>query len=228
MKRHSNLWELPNYGITEASVYLHVPVSTLRYWAVGTRADPPLVRLAQLRPNPLLSFKNLVECYVLEVIRVSHGVNLRTLRYSLKIALEKFPSAHPFADYAISTHGDHVYLDDKLLVDLSKGGQLAIRDVLGSSLRRVHRDKLGLAQRLYPYLQKKHMLRPYEETPRTVVIDPGVSFGMPVLANSRISTGFLASRYRGGDSIPMLAQDYGRKEKEIEEALVWERAKQAA
>lgn len=229
MKRHSeDLLEIANYGVPEASAYLHVPVSTLRYWTLGTSSEQPLVRLAAIRPSPLLSFKNLVECYVLEVMRVAHRVSVRNIRYSLKTALEKYPSAHPFADYVISTRGNHIYLDDDLLVDLSRGGQLVIREFLASSLRRVDRDKLGLAKRLYPFLQKKEMLQAHLEAPRTVVIDPAVSFGMPVLANSRISTSFLASRYRGGDSISALARDYGRQEGEIEEALIWERAKSAA
>ena len=229
MKRiPEDILELANYGMPEASVYLHVPLTTLRYWTLGTTSERPLVKLAAVRPKPLLSFKNLVECYVLEVMRLSHGVNVRNIRYSLKTALDKYPSPHPFADDTISTRGNHVYLDDNLLVDLSRGGQLVFREFLASSLRRVDRDKLGLAKRLYPFMQKKEMLQAQREASRTVVIDPAVSFGMPVLANSRISTSFLASRYRGGDSILALARDYGRQEGEIEEALIWERAKQAA
>jgi uncharacterized protein (DUF433 family) len=229
MKRRSeDLLELANYGMPEASAYLHVPISTLRYWTLGTMSERPLVKLAAVRPKPTLSFKNLVECYVLEVMRVAHGVNVRNIRYALATALEKYESAHPFADYTISTKGNHIYLDENLLVDLSRGGQLVIREFLANSLRRVDRDKLGLAKRLYPFMQKKEMLEAHHEAPRTVVIDPAVSFGMPVLADSRIPTSFLASRYRGGDSIPTLARDYGRQEGEIEEALIWERAKQAA
>jgi uncharacterized protein (DUF433 family) len=150
------------------------------------------------------------------------------IRYSLQTALEKFPSEHPFADYTLGTKGNRIYLDDTLLVDLSKGGQLVFREFLGSSLKRVERDQKGMAERLYPFMNKSQMIREDQEQSRVVVIDPSVSFGMPVLANSRISTAILASRYRGGDSISKLAKDYGRNQREIEEALIWERAKQAA
>jgi uncharacterized protein (DUF433 family) len=223
-----DLLELPNYGLPEASLYLHVPISTLRYWVLGTEADRPLVRLASRHPRSLLSFKNLIECYVLEVIRLSHKIGLRTIRYSLATALSKYPSPHPFADYSLTTHNGHIYLDERDLVDLSKGGQFAFREFMDSSFRRVDRNQSGLAKRLFPFTEKAQMLQAQAEASRTVVIDPAVSFGMPVLADSRITTGFLASRYRGGDSISMLAKDYGRKEREIEEALIWERAKQAA
>jgi uncharacterized protein (DUF433 family) len=230
MKRRAqtDLLEIPNYGLPEASVYLHVPISTLRYWTLGTATERPLIKLNGRNPHPLLSFKNLVECYVLEVIRLSHNIHLRTIRYSLVTALDKYPSRHPFADYRLSTHDGHIYLDDHHLVDLSKGGQFAFREFMDSSFRRVDRNQSGLAERLFPFTKKAQMLPGKAEASRTVVIDPAVSFGMPVLAGSRITTGFLASRYRGGDSISTLAKDYGRKKREIEEALVWERAKQAA
>jgi uncharacterized protein (DUF433 family) len=57
-----------------------------------------------------------------------------------------------------------------------------------------------------------------------VIIDPNVSFGMPILINSRISTAFLLSRKKGGASISTLASDYGRSEAEIKEAIQLEEA----
>jgi uncharacterized protein (DUF433 family) len=61
-----------------------------------------------------------------------------------------------------------------------------------------------------------------EQPPKTVEINPAVCFGLPVLKDSRLTTGFLASRYRGGDSVPSIARSYGRPVAEIEEAIEWE------
>jgi uncharacterized protein (DUF433 family) len=228
MKRQSiNVLNVPNYGIPEASAYLHVPISTLRYWVIGNEREPALLRLAKRQPRPLLSFKNLVECYVLELIRVSHHVHVRTIRYSLETALNKYPSKHPFADYSLSTRHGHIYLDQEPLTDLSRGGQFVFRDILGDSLRRVERDETGIARRLFPFT-RKIQLQQTIPFPKLIVIDPRVAFGLPVLTDSRISTAFLAGRYRGGDSIAEMSHDYGRPEQEIEEALIWERAKEAA
>ena len=80
-----------------------------------------------------------------------------------------------------------------------------------------------MAKILFPFTSKQHMQTP-TTAPRPVVIDPNVSFGMPVLVNSRISTAFLLSRKKGGASVPQLAADYGRSEAEIEEALELEKA----
>jgi uncharacterized protein (DUF433 family) len=58
-----------------------------------------------------------------------------------------------------------------------------------------------------------------------VEINPAVCFGLPVLKDSRLTTGFLASRFRGGDSISSIAQSYGRPVAEIadiKEAIEWE------
>jgi uncharacterized protein (DUF433 family) len=223
------LSEVPNYGMSEASVYLHIPLSTLRYWTLGTDKEEPLVKAAIYRRQPLISFKGLVECYVLEVLRVAHKIDLRKIRYALKTAKEKYPSSHPFADYNLSTERGRIYLDEEpFLADLSVGAQYVIREFVQPALKRVQRNHKGIAERLYPFLRKSQITQTQYEPPRTIVIDPAVSFGMPVLANSRISTAFLASRYRGGDSIPMLARDYDREEREIKEALAWERATQAA
>ena len=57
--------EVPNYGFQEAVRYLHVPNSTLRYWM-----RPSINLLAPVdRERRLFSFKNLVECYVLNGLR---------------------------------------------------------------------------------------------------------------------------------------------------------------
>jgi len=49
-----------------------------------------------------------------------------------------------------------------------------------------------------------------------------VSFGRPILKDSGILSSVLASRYKAGDSIAVLARSYGRKESEIREAVEWE------
>lgn len=52
-----------------------------------------------------------------------------------------------------------------------------------------------------------------------VVIDPRISFGRPVLAGSGIPTAVIAEQYKAGESVDELADDYGRKRLEIEEAI---------
>ena len=80
----------------------------------------------------------------------------------------------------------------------------------------------GFALRLYPFTRKRQL-----EEPKVVVIDPFVSFGRPVLAGTGIPTAVIADRYKAGESIDQLADDYGRQRGEIEEAIRCELAEAA-
>ena len=64
-----------------------------------------------------------------------------------------------------------------------------------------------------------------------MVIDPRVSSGRPVLVGSGIPTAVIAERYKAGESIDQLADDYGRERldiEDIEEAIRCELDERAA
>lgn len=216
--------EIPNYTIEEAARYLHVDYEKISYWVIGDDRVAPLSTIFTRKPI-LLSFKNLVECFVLESLRNSHGISLQAVRKSIEQLRIARPSKYPLADYDLHTErGKHVYLDDReYLTCLTRGGQLVFREILMPFLKRVERNERGIARRLFPFTRREHLKSPVD-APRFVMIDPHVAFGMPVLVNSRISTAFLQSRKKGGASVKQLAADYGRPETEIEEALKLEEA----
>ena len=217
--------EVPNYTLEEASRYLHV--SNLRYWVLGDERTAPLTTVYSRRPL-LLSFKNLVECYVLESLRQIHDISLQRIRKDLEELRREKRSKYPLAEYQLSTRHGKIYLEDEAdqLISLSAGGQGTF-EFLRPYLRRVERNEHGIASTLFPFTRRKYLQSP-DNAPKVVVINPGVSFGMPVLAGSRISTAFLLSRHRGGTSIPKLAADYGRPEAEVEEAIEFEKAVESA
>jgi hypothetical protein len=97
--------EIPNYGPQEAVKFLHIPSSTLHYWL---QPSIGLVRPADPRRG-LLSFKNLVECYVLEGLRVIHGVHIGAVRKAVDYLQRTLGSRHPLADYELKTDGAHVF-----------------------------------------------------------------------------------------------------------------------
>jgi len=224
-----NPLEIPNYTVEEAARYLLVPDSTIRYWTLGGEENAtPLTTVYSRRPL-LLSFKNLVELYVLESLRAIHDIGLPRIRRSVEeLRIEK-PSKYPLADYQLATRGRRIYLegDGDELINLTASGQHAFKTILDPFLRRVERNEEGIAERLFPFTRRQHQQNP-DHAPRVVVIDPRIAFGMPVLVNSRISTAFLMSRRKGGASIPTLAKDYARSEQEIEEAISLEESKAAA
>src|SRR5579864_443123 len=123
--------EMANYSPMEAVRYFHIPSSTLAYW---TEEPNRLVVLPSEEP-PLLSFKNLVELYVLEGLRKIHGVHTVRIRSAINFLLRTEKSRHPLADYDILTEGKNVvfYRQGKPL-NASLQGQYEIEEVVGSYL----------------------------------------------------------------------------------------------
>jgi len=87
-------------------------------------------------------------------------------------------------------------------------------DILMAYLRRVEWDETGLALRLYPFTRKKEL-----DEPRFIVIDPYVSFGKPVLVGTGVPTSVVAERYKAGESVDELADDYGLGRTSVEEGI---------
>jgi uncharacterized protein (DUF433 family) len=222
IKAENDLRELPTYGIAEAAHYLQIPDTTLRSWVVGrssltekgTRFFEPLIE----PPDPnrsLISFMNVVEIHVLDAIRRQHQIRLTNIRQALRYLRKHFPSPHPLADQKFETDGLDLFIQVYgQLINISQLGQLAMRSILEAHLQRIERDPQGLAARLYPFTRKRHL-----DEPRIVVIDPHVSFGRPALTSSGIATAVIAERYKAGESVDELADDYGRERLEIEEAI---------
>ncbi len=217
-----DILELPNYSPAEAARYFHIAPSTLEYW---TEVNRPLVVLPSIRPK-LLSFKNLVEFYVLEGLR-REGLKTRDIRIAIEYLLEHEESRHPLADFDLRTLSRRhlVFCRGKHTLNATLGGQYEIAEWVMPYLKRVDREPNGQAKRIFPFLTKAQ-IGANTEPPRSVLIDPNVCFGLPVLAGSRITTGFIASRYRGGDSLMAIAKSYDRPVAEIKEAIEWETGKE--
>ena len=214
--------EQPVYSLTEASRYLLIPPATLRSWVVGrkypTDSGPKFFRPVIEVPDGSragLSFVNLVEAHVLDAIRRHHQVPLSKIRQANDYLRKHFLSNHPLADQRFETDGLDLFIDKfGQLINVTQSGQIALRELLKAHLHRVEHDATGAAVRLYPFTRKRDL-----REPKVVVIDPHISYGRPVLVGTGIPTAVVAERYKAGESIAELAEDYGRRPKDIEEAI---------
>jgi len=216
--------DLPAYLVPEAAHYLYVPEATLRSWAVGRmyptsvgkRYFEPLITVPEGKPR-LLTFTNLVEAHVLAAIRRKHGVTLPNVRSAIDHLRSHYGIDHPLADARFKTDGLSLFIEvlDQL-VNVSMRGQTAIREIMETHLERVEHDEKGLAARLFPFTRYGATDVPQ---PRTVMIDPRVAFGRPVLAGTGIPTAVLADRYKAGESMKDLSVDYECERDLIEEAI---------
>lgn len=211
--------DIPAYPVTEAARYIGVPVSTLRAW-IGFQRGFEGILLIPPDSEGQLSFYNLVEAFVINGLRRKHKVPLQTLRRDIAFLKSLSPrSRHPLADLDLATFARQVFIESKgNLLNVSREGQLGLREILRGVLQRVERNPTG-AVRLYPFTRPEPA-----ESPRLIVIDPRISFGRPVIAGTGIPTAVIRERWKAGESVDALAEDYDRTREEIEEALRYEAA----
>jgi uncharacterized protein (DUF433 family) len=223
--------EFPIYGIIEASHYLSIPIATLQVWIKGRRSRIRSGRQVVERitfertievpdpKQPLLSFMNLVEAHVLDALRRIHGIPMQRIRKAVKFLSKKMNSTHPLVEEGLRTNDVDLFynlLDQNQLVSISKW-QLAFREIVEPSLHRIEHDAEGLAKRLFPFTRSR-----ISNSPRLIVIDPLISFGKPIIEGSGIPTEMVAERYKAGESMDELAEDYGFQRIQIEEAIRYE------
>lgn len=222
--------EIPLYGIFEASRYLQIPENTLRSWVSGrtyplrsgaNRRSEPVIALAD-PAGSRLSFNNLTEAHVLDALRRQYEVELPQIRRAVRYLSEHFRNPHPLVHHEMLTDGRHLFVEAAGIEDVinaSKHGQLAMRDLIALHLQRVEWDRDGFVARLYPFTRSRPIPVDASSQPRVVTMDPRVEFGRPVLSVSAVPTAVIADRYKAGESIADLADDYGEDPLNIEEAV---------
>jgi uncharacterized protein (DUF433 family) len=215
------------YTTLEAARYLRIPERTLFNWAFGysyrvkaaRRHMRALIEVAN-HERHLLSFTNLAELHVLDALRRFHQLKLNRIRQTISYIGREFETDHPLIHQEMWTDNLSVFISHYgHLVNASREGQLAMRELVNAHLHRIDRDLTGIV-RLFPLTRK----RPASagqiiDEPRIVAIDPLVAFGRPSIRGSRIPTVEIAERFKAGESLQDLSADFRRPIEEIEEAV---------
>lgn len=218
--------DIPAYRFADAASYLRIPKTTLRAWIKGTyygtgsnrKFFKPVFSLPEPETSPFLSYTNLVEAFVLSSLRRKHRIDLYKIRTAILSLQERFNSQHPLAEHQFQTHGADLFVEEYgQLINVGRGWQFAMKQILRDYLTRVEHDPAGKAAKLYPFIRLAGT-----EQPKNVVINPYVSFGKPVISGTGLPTRVVAERFKAGDSIPQIAANYGRNEEEIDDAIRYE------
>jgi uncharacterized protein (DUF433 family) len=204
----------PAYTLADASRYADVPYQTVRYWALGRDRIPPIIELAETSP-PALSFANLLECHVLNAMRSRYRLHLPQVRLATMHLKRTNQNRHPLLRDDFRTNGIDLFIDEGALINLSKGGQSAFREILDLYLERITTND-GILK-FYPFVA---FTTPTE--PKIISITPKIAFGRSVIDGTGIATAVIAARFGARDSMEDLAREYRRSEREIEEAIRWE------
>jgi uncharacterized protein (DUF433 family) len=176
----------------------------------GPGRSPAIIR----PPNAagaFLSFTNVVEAHVLSGLRRKHELKLDAIRTAVRYVHERLQVEHPLAMEQFKTDGVSLFVERfGRLINASRDGQLAMRDVLAAYLERIEYGD-GRAIRFFPLLR--------DAAPRVIVVDPRRAFGRPTIAGTSIPVTDIRGRFDAGDSIEALAGDYDLRTDQIEEAL---------
>jgi uncharacterized protein (DUF433 family) len=222
--------DLPAYAILDAARLLGVSPSTVRAWALGQPSDSrdskkrfqSVIEIAD-RDEKLLSFRNLVELHVLAAIRRQYGVSLQNVRRAVEFMRKRLRSEHPLASHRMLTDGkDLLVRHAGDLLNVSKAGQIEM-DIVSAFLSRIEFARDGALLRLFPFTTTS-----IDSDPRTVVIDPRVQFGRPCVLGTGIPTEVIAERFQAGERIEDLSTDYGITDRQVEDAIRYERLPSAA
>jgi uncharacterized protein (DUF433 family) len=214
--------DVPMYRLAEAAGFLRVPASTLRSWTKGQDYKVQGERRRFRPPIPLdeaqefLTFYNLVEAFVLSSMRRDHNVELDVVRRSVDFVRKEMGVPRPLLTKDFYTDGVSLLVEEwGRLVDASREGQIAMRAVVASSLKRIDRDVRGVVARLYPWRRS-----PDEE--RVIELDPELALGRAVLVGTGISIDVLKARRRAGDSVKRLAREYAIDESKVAAVVGWD------
>lgn len=225
----ATLVDQPIYPLGVVARYVRVPTITVRSWVVGRtyptstgkRLWEPLIEPAD-GVGDFLSFTNLTEIHVLSSLRRFHDIPMPKVRQAISDLRNVHGDRHPLANKRMRTDGMDLFLDEvRTLVKLDGTGQLAIRQVMVSYLKRIVHEGQH-AVRLYPWIDE-----PDDAAPRLIAIDPRVAFGRPFLAGSGTPTAAVIDRFSAGETIAELAEDLSETSEGIEQAINLEQRRAA-
>jgi uncharacterized protein (DUF433 family) len=209
-----DLRETPAYSIAEAAGYLRLPKSTLRAWLIGQGAFKAVIDIAD-RKGRQLSFINMVEAFVLAGIRREHAIPLPKVRKALGYLRRTFSTDRPLADEEFTTDGIDLFVEKYgALIGATQEGQVQLKEVIRDRLQYVGRDPSGVPEKLVLFPASKGI-----RSGASVVIDPRLSFGRPVLDGLGIRTAVLAERFKAGELIDDLAREYDAPPEAIQNAI---------
>jgi uncharacterized protein (DUF433 family) len=207
MKPDLSLVGLGLYTPAEAARLIKVPVGKLCRWLEGhqigdRKYDPLWPRRIDFHDGcTYLTFLDLVQARVVSAF-IAVGLSPQKVRFAIELGREIMRSDYPFASARFRTDGRTVVMqvlkegEDDRLIDLFRGSQYLMRNVVEPSLRGVdfHDD---LAVRWWPVGKKDR-----------IVVDPRRQFGQPIDAETGVPTSVLAAAAVAEGSIEAAARAY--------------------
>jgi uncharacterized protein (DUF433 family) len=198
--------DLGRYSIPEAATSLAMPERTMRRWFLGK--DRIFTPSYQSGSTVFLSFNDITEAYVIEVLRSQYEFHPKRIRAALLVLRKKTRLEKPLAQrelYAIpefqSLVDARTYKGKVEYVDLAGNENLVFDNFVRSLGKRIQRDGRGRATRIYPWNEADS-----DDSPLSM--DPDVLSGELVISGTRLPAQLILSRYASGKTIEEIAALY--------------------
>jgi uncharacterized protein (DUF433 family) len=207
----------PAFTLREAAAYLGLPNSTLHSWArPGGDATPVITCFPPHGREATLPFIGFAEAYVLAVFRRA-GVPMQRIRPAVEVLSTGIGVEHALASKRLYTDGAEVLYDfaasehDEELRGLTvvRTGQRQFAEVVRDYLKRITYGDDGWASQV--------RLPAYERA--QVVVNPRRAFGMPLVVHGGARVEDLIDRFKAGDTLADIAEDFGVPEPEVEDVV---------
>lgn len=181
------------YPISQAARLVGQEVRYVRRWlrgyswkyGEGRSSSGPLwstqYREEQLPGGETIGFRDLLELRMVAEF-VKHGVSLKVLRATIAAASQDFEHDYPLSNRRFLTDGKRIFMeaaeasDEGKLLDVLKRQQVISAVIRPSLYAGIEYDPHG-PLRWYPLSRS-----------RTIVLDPEIQFGTPILADAGIPT----------------------------------------
>jgi uncharacterized protein (DUF433 family) len=223
-----DLLEAGIYSIPEVAELVGAPQPLVRVWVEGHtgKQDPVILnQLGRVGGKTAVTFANLMELRFIAKFH-SAGVRLNEIRSIMAEARETLKHPHPFSTNTVfKTDGKKIVAGIalkngvELIYDLKSRNYEIPAIVMKSLKENVVFDPDGEAIAWTP----RPSIAP------NVIVHPKISFGRPVLKQSRIPTAAVAQSMRVERSIPFVADVFDISEKHVKEAIRFEESlRQAA
>lgn len=219
-------FDIPLYTTAEAARFLGVPTSTFATWAKGYIRRPPghpvvigepiVTSMRVERGYPTVPFVGLAEAMIIAAFRRA-GVSLQHIRRAVGIIQREIGLDHALASERLFADGAVILFDyaenehDRELGGLTEvvSRQRVFAPVIEDYLKRIEYGGDGWAVRL---------VSPATDQP-VVIVDPERSFGQPIFIHGAVRVEDVLDRWRAGEPLSEVAEDFGVPSKDIEDIL---------